>query len=46
VLIGSCAGLVGLRLALGIPVILMGFIAAGGWVVVGRRRAGALAPGR
>jgi MFS family permease len=46
VLIGSCAGLVGLRLALGIPVILMGFIAAGGWVVVGRRRAGVRAPGR
>jgi MFS family permease len=40
VLIGSFAGLVGLRLALGIPVILMGFIAAGGWLVVGPRRAG------
>jgi hypothetical protein len=40
VLIGSCAGLVGLRLALGIPVILMGFMAVGGWAVVGRRPAG------
>jgi MFS family permease len=40
VLIGSCAGLVGLRLALGIPVILMGFIAVGGWLVVGPRPAG------
>jgi MFS family permease len=39
VLIGTCAGLVGLRLALGIPVILMAFIAAGGRVVVGPRRA-------
>jgi MFS family permease len=46
VLIGSCAGLVGLRLALGIPVILMGFIAVGGRVVVGPRRAGGPAPGR
>jgi MFS family permease len=36
VLIGSFAGLVGLRLALGIPVILMGFMAVGGWLVVGR----------
>jgi MFS family permease len=40
VLIGSFAGLLGLRLALGIPVILMGFMAAGGWLVVGPRRAG------
>jgi MFS family permease len=40
VLIGSFAGLVGLRLALGIPVILMGFMAVGGWLVVGPRRAG------
>jgi MFS family permease len=40
VLIGSFAGLLGLRLALGIPVILMGFIAVGGWLVVGPRRAG------
>ena len=40
VLIGSCAGLVGLRLALGIPVILMAFMAVGGWAVVGRRPAG------
>ena len=46
VLIGSFAGLVGLRLALGIPVILMGFIAVGGRVVVGSRRAGGPAPGR
>jgi MFS family permease len=46
VLIGSCAGLVGLRLALGIPVILMGFIAVGGRVVVGPRRASGPAPGR
>ena len=46
VLIGSFAGLVGLRLALGIPVILMGFIAAGGRVVVGSRRASGPAPGR
>jgi MFS family permease len=46
VLIGSCAGLVGLRLALGIPVILMGFIAVGGRVVVGSRRASGPAPGR
>jgi MFS family permease len=41
VLIGSFAGLLGLRLALGIPVILMGFMAVGGWLVVGPRRAGA-----
>jgi MFS family permease len=40
VLIGSFAGLLGLRLALGIPVILMGFMAVGGWLVVGPRRAG------
>jgi MFS family permease len=40
VLIGSCAGLVGLRLALGIPVILMAIMAVGGWPVVGPRRAG------
>jgi len=40
VLIGSFAGLVGLRLALGIPVILMGFMAVGGWLVVGPRRVG------
>jgi hypothetical protein len=46
VLIGGFAGLLGLRLALAIPVILMGFIAIGGWVVVGSRRAGARAPGR
>jgi MFS family permease len=46
VLIGSFAGLLGLRLALGIPVILMGLIAAGGWAVVGPRRAGGGAPGR
>lgn len=39
VLIGSFAGLLGLRLALGIPVILMGFMAVGGWLVVGPRRA-------
>jgi MFS family permease len=46
VLIGGFAGLLGLRLALAIPVILMGFIAVGGWVVVGSRRAGVRAPGR
>jgi len=46
VLIGSFAGLLGLRLALGIPVILMGLIAVGGWAVVGPRRAGLRAPGR
>lgn len=40
VLIGSFAGLLGLRLALGIPVILMGLMAVGGWLVVGPRRAG------
>ncbi len=40
VLIGSFAGLLGLRLALGIPVILMGFMAVGGWLVVGPRGAG------
>ncbi len=39
VLIGSFAGLLGLRLALGIPVILMGFMAVGGRLVVGPRRA-------
>jgi MFS family permease len=46
VLIGGFAGLLGLRLALAIPVILMGFIAVGGWVVVGSRRADVRAPGR
>ena len=46
VLIGSFAGLLGLRLALGIPVVLMGLIAVGGWAVVGPRRAGGRAPGR
>jgi MFS family permease len=46
VLIGGFAGLLGLRLALAIPVILMGFIAVGGWVVVGLRRAGVRPPGR
>jgi MFS family permease len=46
VLIGSFADLLGLRLALGIPVILMGLIAVGGWAVVGPRRAGGGAPGR
>ena len=46
VLIGSFAGLLGLRLALGIPVILMGLIAVGGRVVVGPRRARGRAPGR
>jgi MFS family permease len=46
VLIGGFAGLLGLRLALAIPVILMGFIAVGGWVVVGSRRAGVRPPGR
>ena len=40
VLIGSFADLLGLRLALGIPVILMGLIVVGGWAVVGPRRAG------
>jgi MFS family permease len=33
VLIGTCASLIGLRLALGIPVVLMLFVAAGGRVV-------------
>jgi MFS family permease len=46
VLIGSFADLLGLRLALGIPVILMGLIVVGGWAVVGPRRAGGGAPGR
>jgi MFS family permease len=46
VLIGSFAGLLGLRLALGIPVILMVLIAAGGRAVVGPRRVGGRAPGR
>jgi len=46
VLIGSFAGLLGLRLALGIPVILMGLIAVGGRAVVGPRRARGRAPGR
>jgi MFS family permease len=45
VLIGSFADLLGLRLALGIPVILMGLIVVGGWAVVGPRRAGRRAPG-
>jgi MFS family permease len=35
VLIGSCAGLIGLRLALVIPVVLMVFVAIGGRVVGG-----------
>ncbi len=39
VLIGSCASLVGLRLALGIPVVLMVVMAAGGRAVGGRRPA-------
>jgi hypothetical protein len=34
VLIGSFAGLLGLRLALGIPVILMVLIAVGGWAAI------------
>jgi MFS family permease len=46
VLIGSFAGLLGLRLALGIPVILMGLIAVGGRAVVGPRRARGRALGR
>lgn len=46
VLIGTFADLLGLRLALGIPVILMGLIVVGGWAVVGPRRAGGRAPGR
>ncbi|HTZ30475.1 MAG TPA: MFS transporter [Streptosporangiaceae bacterium] len=46
VLIGSFAGLLGLRLALGIPVILMGLIAVGGRAVVGPRRARGRAAGR
>ncbi len=46
VLIGSFAGLLGLRLALGIPVILIGLIAVGGRAVVGPRRARGRAPGR
>jgi MFS family permease len=46
VLIGSFAGLLGLRLALGIPVILMGLIAVGGRAVVGPSRARGRAPGR
>ena len=39
VLIGSCASLIGLRLALGIPVVLMLAIAAGGRAVAVRPRA-------
>lgn len=38
VLIGACAGLVGLRLALGIPAVLMVCIAAGGRVAGGPRQ--------
>jgi MFS family permease len=40
VLIGTCASLTGLRLALGIPVILMLFVAVGGRVVGAGARAG------
>jgi MFS family permease len=40
VLIGTCASLTGLRLALGIPVILMLFVAVGGRVVGAGGRAG------
>jgi MFS family permease len=46
VLIGSFAGLLGLRLALGIPVLLMGLIAVGGRAVVGPRRGRGPEPGR
>jgi MFS family permease len=40
VLIGSCASLIGLRLALGIPVVLSVFIAIGGRAVASRAAAG------